>query len=91
MEEMTFDYYRIRICPAPFIKIGNEQYSKYKVFFECVYHDSSGRLFAQIKKITTYNSIEDMESDFDGFLNYTIYENEIIDMEAEYEDDSRYI
>ena len=32
-----------------------------------------------------------MESDFDGFLNYTIYENEIIDMEAEYEDDTRHI
>lgn len=86
MEEMIFDYSRIKIYPAPFMMIGNEQYTKYKVFYEMVYHDHIGRSYAQIKKVCTYDSIEDMEADFAGFIAFMEYQDEI-DMEAEYEDE----
>lgn len=88
MEEMTYEYSRIKIYPAPFATVGNETFTKYKVFYETVYHDYLGRRYAQIKKVCTYDNIEDMEADFAGFLAFVEYQNEI-DMEAEYEDEKR--
>ena len=73
---MEKDFYRIQIYGYPFLIIGDEKCSKYKVFYETIYHDEHGRSFSKIKKIKTYNSVGDMESDFNGFLDFIEYEEE---------------
>ena len=78
-------FYRLRIYKAPFpITLKGEECSRYKVFWEGVYKDSLGRQFSKIWQCKCYNSIEDMEADFGGYIQFIEYADEI-DMEAEYD------
>lgn len=82
---MKEDYYRIRICKAPFdVIMPGEQYFKYKVFWEGIYRDEFGRAFSKIWQCKCYNSLEDMEADFEGYIQFIEYDDEI-DWEEEYD------
>ena len=82
---MKEEFYRIRIYKAPFpVTFKGEECSRFKVFWEGVYKDALGRQFSRIWHCKTYNSIEDMEADFGGFMQFIEYAEEI-DMEAEYD------
>lgn len=74
---MTEEGYRITIQKAPFpVTFEHENCSKYKVFWEQIFHDDIGRRYSRIKRICTYNSIEEMEADVAGFLCFIEYEEE---------------
>ena len=85
---MTEEGYRITIQKAPFpITFEHEKCSKYKVFWEQIFHDDIGRRYSRIKRICTYNSIEEMEADVAGFLCFIEYEEEMdLDAEVEYDE-----
>lgn len=86
MEEIGF---RILIQKAPFpVTFEHEKFSKYKVFWEQLFRDDVGRRFKKIHKVSTYNSIEEMEADVEGFLCFVEYMDEV-DMDAEVEVDDK--
>lgn len=75
---MQEEYFRIKIYKAPFpVTLQNEEYCKYKVFWEQVFHDDKGRRYAKVNKVCTYDSIDDMEADFKGFLCFIEYSEEL--------------
>ena len=70
-----------------YVTFEKEKYSKYKVSWEQIFQDDIGRRYAKIKKVCTYNSIEEMEADVAGFLCFIEYEEEIdLDAEVEYDE-----
>lgn len=82
---MKKEYCRMIIYKTPFpVTMPLEQYYKYKVFWEEVYKDDKGRMYSKVKKYQCYHSIEEMEADFAGDVQFMMYDEEI-DMEAEYD------
>ena len=73
-------YYRIRKSGYSFLIVCDTKHSECKVFSELTYINEFGKRFGKIKKFMSYNSIEDMQSDFGGFLDFIEYvEGEEID------------
>ncbi len=84
---MEEEYFRIKIYKTPFqVAFPAEKCCKYKVFWEQVFKDDIGRRYAKINKICTYNSLEEMEADFGGFLCFIEYMDELdLDTEVQYD------
>lgn len=77
--------YRLQKDKYSFIIKVDEKCSKFKVYYEYVYKNDIGRRFGRIMKFRTYDSYEDMQADFGGFLDFIQY-----DEEAELDEDDRY-
>lgn len=79
---MQNDGFKIVISVEPAQKKPMERYTKYKCCFYEIIKDDIGRRWLQAKKISSYDSIELMEQDIEGFTLFYEYE-----IEARMEDD----
>lgn len=77
--------YRIKRAGYSFLIVCDVKFSKYKVFSEYTYVNEFGKRFGKIRKLMMYDSIEDMQSDFGGFLDYI----EFVEGEEIYDGDRR--
>lgn len=84
---MKEECYRIRIYKKPFpVTMQGEEHCKYKVYWEEIFRDDTGKAYARVHKINAYHSLEDMEADFEGFLCFMEYMDEMdLDAEVDYD------
>lgn len=73
---MQNDGFKIVISVEPAQKKPMERYTKYKCCFYEIIKDDIGRRWLQAKKISSYDSIELMEQDIEGFTLFYEYEIE---------------
>ena len=64
----------MKVKDYPLIVVKDEKCTMYRVYYASYYYDELGRKYRKVRKIQTYNSIEDMEADFNGFINFIEYE-----------------
>lgn len=83
---MQNDGYKILITIDPRSKKG-DRFTKYKCCYYEIIKDDVGRRYLQAKKVSSYDSIETMEQDIEGFTLFYEYENQI-EME-DLQDDER--
>lgn len=75
----------VKVKDYPLIVVKDEKCTMYRVYYAAYYYDELGRKYRKVRKIQTYNSIEDMEADFNGFINFIEYE----ESEAVRDDENR--